>query len=143
MKANQLWRLAFIAGLAFSAACDDPSTFDGEAHLIVRFTPSLTGSFTARLDGRTYDDAGQVAINLADLGATYEITGSFTGGSLGIAFSTSTMSGVESGSITSVSGPSPSFTGCGINYFTTNSASQTYRMQFRLTGTTALVCRAG
>jgi hypothetical protein len=68
------------------------------------------------------------------------VTGSFTGGSLGLTFAASTPTGVQSGSLLSLQGPVATMFTCGVQYASANTASQQFRLQFKVTATAELVC---
>ena len=122
------------------SACEESTSPIGEAHVIVNFTPAEGGSFTAKLNGKTFTSAGWFAVNLKSLESTYDITGSFTGGSLHVRFAASTAAGVQSGSVVSVEGPAVVATECGLTYVPNAPGSYQFRIQFKATGTIGLVC---
>src|SRR5262245_57245723 len=138
---RQLIRLSAVLLCSLPGACaSDPGSVLGEAHIIVGFTPAAGGSFTARINGKTFSSPGGFAVTLSSLGAIHELNGSFTGGSLGVTFAASTSTGVETGSVVSVQGPSPNISGCGVIYVAPSTASQQFRIQFKSTAAASLVC---
>src|SRR5262245_14237016 len=137
---RKIVKLSAVLMCTLLSACSDPGSVLGEAHIIVGFTPAEGGSFTARINGQTFSSPGGWAVTLSSLGSTYEISGSFTGGSLGVTFAASTSTGVQTGSVVSVQGPSPNITGCGVIYVAPSTASQQFRIQFKSTAAASLVC---
>jgi hypothetical protein len=119
--------------------CDgDDGTTVGEANVLIRFLPG-PGSFSAKVNGKTYSQAGRFALDLPDLGKTYDVTGTFTG-SLTMDFATTTAAGVMAGSVVNVEGPVVIVTPCGLSYVTTASGTQQFRFQIKTTGSIGAVC---
>ena len=132
-------RLLALLCCARVGACNGDSASPlGEARIIIGFTPG--GTFTARINGKTFSSAGGFPVTLTSLGNEYEISGSFTGGSLGLTFAASTSTGVQSGSLVSVEGPNPRILNCDVMYLASTNASQQFRLRFKSTATAALVC---
>jgi hypothetical protein len=90
------------------------------------------GTYSATLNGQTYSGAGPYQISLAP--GSYEITGTYSGGSLIVAFVSTLPSGggVQSGSARSLSGPAVVTQACGIGY-AAQFGSQPFRLRFTVT----------
>jgi hypothetical protein len=130
-----------LAGIASVFGCGDQGTsFIGEAHVIIRFTPAAGTTLNARVGNSTFTSGGQYSVTFDDLGSAREISGTFTGTGLTIYFSTSTTAGVQSGSVKAVSGPQPSVTNCSIAFLPGTAGTHEFRVQFKTTGTQGLVC---
>src|SRR5688500_7656561 len=130
---------ALLIALLPLAACEEDSTTVGEANVLIRFMPGASGSFTARVNGKTYTSAGRFALDLPDLGKTYDVTGTFTG-SLGVDFATTTAAGVRTGSVVNLEGPVVMLNPCGLTYVASTAGTQKFRFQVQTTGTYGIVC---
>jgi hypothetical protein len=139
-RSATLTAVLFMALVPLYACGGDPTSLVGKAQVLVNFGPAENGSFTAQLNGQTFKSAGWFPMNQSSSGSTYEITGSFTGSSMRIRFSTSTAAGVQSGSVLSLQGPGPVVSDCELTYVPTTSGSHQFRVQFKVTGTIGLVC---
>ncbi|MBI3491558.1 MAG: hypothetical protein HY047_07250 [Acidobacteria bacterium] len=108
--------------------------------LIVAFT-SVGGTYTASLNGQTYTASGGFTVNLPI--GTQQISGSFTGTGFGVGFTTIGGGGVQSGSLRSISGPSPQVSSCQILYFNldTPNVQRTFQLQFQVTSNVGSACQ--
>ncbi len=74
--------------------------------------------------------------------SSQEISGSFTGEYLVIGFGTRNGGwGADSGSIEIVEGPDPQSSVCSVQYGASEPGGSNYRLRFRFTGVSAIVCR--
>src|SRR5262245_9162619 len=120
MGLSRILRTATAAvALLLVSSCGGDELSATDARVTISFYPASDGSYTATVNGKSFTGSGKFALSLPELGKTYELSGSFTGGSLGINFGTTTTSGVRAGSVTSVAGPNPAPYNCGVNYFAT------------------------
>ena len=141
------WRLRALLAIAGLTGCGGPPT--GPSGISVQFVaaPSVGGSFSMSLDGRTYSSSSlQVVVLKA---GTYEASGTaagtndfgtqlivgFTGGGTAVS-----KGGVKSGSIVTVAGPGNVTTGCGIGYFVPNAGPYQFRFRFTVTDDPASAC---
>jgi hypothetical protein len=102
---------------------------------------SATRPFSATLAGQSYTAAGPFSISLEP--GVYELAGSFSAGdNFAIAFLKPTLDGggVQSGSLTSLSGPNLITTLCTAIYGLTTS-TQNFRLRFTVTSNANSTCR--
>jgi hypothetical protein len=109
---------------------------------LVVFAP-VGGTYTATLNNQTFTASGGFTVNLSP-NSTYQITGSFVGGGLGIGFSTLGSGGVLSGSVRNISGPpSPDVSPCQVLYYNldTPSVRRTFSVQIQTTSSVGSTCQ--
>lgn len=123
-----------------------PTTPDGgggsTVSVLVVLTP-VGGTYTATLNNQTYTAAGGFSVSLRP--GTHEIAGSFRGDGFGVGFASIGGGGAESGSLRSLSGPSPQVTACTAIYFNTGTTAtlREFRLQFRVTTNVGSACQGG
>ena len=129
---------AILIALLPLCGCEGDSTTVGEANVLIRFLPG-TGSFTAKVNGKTFSSAGRFALDLPDLGKTYDVTGTFTS-SLTVDFATTTAAGVQTGSVVNMDGPVVISGPCSISYVASTGGTHQFRFQIKTTGSIGAVC---
>ncbi len=129
--------------LALAAACSSPMATDAataDVAFVVVFTPVGDGSgFSATLDGQGYTTPGATSVTLAP--GAHSLAGTFHGSGLTISFQTIGEGGVQSNSVRSVSGPSPSAGACTITYANdTPATDRPFEIDFELDTAPANAC---
>jgi len=123
--------LLFIAGCSMS----QPATGSSASYNVnIIFTPVAPGptGFSAQLDGKTYSSAGVSTVNVTT--GTHQITGTFTGSGFVVGFATiEAAGGVKSGTVLSVSGPSPTVSGCAVTYASADTPAAQHAFQVGFT----------
>lgn len=143
---SPFWAPAVLLTIALLSTCGSPTSPGG---LSVQFlvAPSVGGSFTLSLQGRTYTSSSLQTVLLTP--GTYEMSGTatgtvnqgtqlivgFTGG--GTAYG---QGGAESGTIVSSVGPMITASGCGIGYYTADGSPYQFRFRFSVTSDPAKAC---
>ena len=108
--------------------------------------PAVGGSFTLNLDGHTYTSPNLQTVVLGP--GSYEVSGTVTGGAVGtqlvVGFTgggtASGQGGVKSGSIVSLTGPTPVISSCGIGYFAETTGPHQYRFRIIVTTKAGEAC---
>ncbi len=138
------FELILLLALSAAACGGAPTspTSGGTVGTLVVFAP-VGGAYTATLNNQTFTASGGFTVNLSP-NSTYQITGSFVGGALGIAFSTLGGGGVLSGSVRSISGPpGPDVSPCQVLYYNldTPTVRRTFSVQFQTTSSVGSTCQ--
>jgi hypothetical protein len=112
---------------------------DSEISVIIAIVASSDVRFSAEFDGDTIRSPGAYTVVLSP--GTYEIKGSYSGGTLAIGFSSFSAGGVEYGSVKSLSGPRAGVDPCQVTYSEVeNTGPKPYRIEFRVTGDDLNAC---
>jgi hypothetical protein len=93
------------------------------------FAVTGLGTYSATLNGQTYTAQGGFSIGLPP--GTYELSGSYTGGTMIVGFASAPLSqgGVQSGSVQSLAGSILAVTSCGATY-SEGTGTQAFRLRF-------------
>jgi hypothetical protein len=104
-------------------------------------------TFSATFNGETYTAAGAFPIRVGP--GTYQISGSFRGVGMGVAFANTALGsggGVQSGSVRSLAGPDAMVEACRVIYVpgapaSAASTEYTFRVQFTMTTNVGSTCQ--
>lgn len=125
-----------------SSPASPTETSSSAQSILVVFTP-VGGTYTAQLNNQTYTAAGGFIVDLPV--GMYQISGSFQGSGFGVGFAAVAIGagGVQSGSLRSLSGPSPQVSPCTITYFNidTPSVPRSFQLQFQVTASVGSACQ--
>lgn len=140
---------AILVALVLGTSCattpttpSDSPTPVSNVDVFIVFTPVAgangVADFSAQLAGQTYTLPGSVKATLST--GVHDISGSFRGAGLQIAFAAIAEGGAKSGSIVNMAGPAPSVGSCRISYATAVSTSANFQMRFEVTDSKAAAC---
>jgi hypothetical protein len=139
------WML-IVASLCYAACASAPTTTSvtsaSPIDIVVVFTPSGDGaSFSARLNGQDFTHGGASTTSLPP--GTYQMSGTFTGAGLTLAFQTlGKNGGVAAGSMRSDAGPATQVAACAIAYAgpVASTDARSFQLEFQVTANPAGAC---
>lgn len=124
---------AILCGATLISGCGRAATepTGPEITVIIAIVASSDAQFTAVFDADTIRAPGAYTATLTP--GTYRIGGSFSGGALGIGFSSLSSGGVQYGSVKSIRPPAD-VDPCQVSYFGSEETQpQKYELEFRVT----------
>jgi hypothetical protein len=124
--------LLFVAACSMSDSSTGPSASYDVNIIFTPVAPPNDAGFSVQLDGKTYDASGVSTVSVSS--GAHQMTGTYRGSGFVVGFATVDLGGgVKSGSVHSVSGPSPKEIACAVTYSSSDTANAQHAFQLAFT----------